>query len=122
MERNIEKGWDIEKDWELSFAEMSLRGMFLGSDLVMYVWGGQKPHIGCTVQAVPRPSLTGDGSVGVTSSVLNLTGHKDEAICRALAETMAKRTGGVVVCTGGFHVDHMTTEQIREVLEAVKEV
>ena len=58
----------------------------IGDDIVLILAGGDKPHIGCVVQAVPRPSLTNDGSISVTSSVLNLTGHKDEFLCRKLAE------------------------------------
>ncbi|MBQ6397572.1 MAG: hypothetical protein IJI06_05425 [Oscillospiraceae bacterium] len=45
-----------------------------------------KPHIGCAVLAIPRPSLKSDGSMSCTSSVLNLSGHKDETLCRLLAE------------------------------------
>ena len=29
----------------------------IGEDLVLTLSGGEKPHIGCVVQAVPRPSL-----------------------------------------------------------------
>ena len=71
---------------------------------------------------VPRLSLTGDGSTSVTSSVLNLTGHKDEAVCRLLAEEYCRRSGHTVVCTGGFHVDAITPEQIRELMEAISEL
>lgn len=84
--------------------------------------GGEKPHIGCVVLAIPRPSLTGDGSVSVTSSVLNITGHKDEELCRCLAEMLARKKNAVTVCTGGFHVDHIQKEQIAEVTEAIREI
>ena len=39
----------------------------IGEDLVLTLSGGEKPHIGCVVQAVPRPSLSGDGTISVTS-------------------------------------------------------
>ena len=35
----------------------------IGEDLVLTLSGGEKPHIGCVVQAVPRPSLSGDGTI-----------------------------------------------------------
>ena len=38
----------------------------IGEDLVLTLSGGEKPHIGCVVQAVPRPSLSGDGTISVT--------------------------------------------------------
>ena len=37
----------------------------IGEDLVLTLSGGEKPHIGCVVQAVPRPSLSGDGTISV---------------------------------------------------------
>lgn len=114
MERFIEK--------ELSFAKLSVQMKCLGNDYLITVWGGEKPHIGCTVLAVPRPSLTGDGTISVTSSVLNVTGHKDEEICRRLAEQIAKKKNAVTVCTGGFHMEHIEKAQIQEVLEAVGEI
>lgn len=103
----------------LSFGELLIEEKAIGDDLLICVSGGEKPHIGCCVLAIPRPSLAGDGSISATSSVLNVTGHKDEEICRRIAQRRCAETGRVVVCTGGFHVDHITEEQIREVLLAV---
>ncbi|MGN1022604.1 MAG: hypothetical protein ACI4OJ_03830 [Lachnospiraceae bacterium] len=104
----------------LSFAELVLESEWIGKDLLITVQGGEKPHIGCCVLAEPRPSLRGDGAVSSTSSVLNVTGHKDEALCRYFAEKAAAAHGCTVVCTGGFHVDGITKEQIAELLEAAK--
>lgn len=106
---------------QLTFSQITMQLTKVGTDYHIAVWGGEKPHIGCTVLALPRLSLTGDGSRSATASVLNVTGHKDEQICRHLAEQAAKRTGATVVCTGGFHIDGAAEGQIQEVLEAVKE-
>lgn len=92
---------------------------WIGEDLVIMLSGGDKPHIGCVVQAVPRPSLRKDGTLSVTSSVINLTGHKDEFLCRKLAEKRCKEIGKVVVCTGGVHIDHITKEQIDRLLKNI---
>lgn len=51
-----------------------------------------------------------------------MTGHKDEYLCRYLAEKMAASRNATVVCTGGFHVDGITEEQIGEVQRAVEEI
>ena len=75
-----------------------------------------------TGETQPRPSLAGDGKVSATSSVLNVVGHKDEALCRYLAERAAAVHRCNAVCTGGFHVDNMTGAQIEELLAAVKEL
>lgn len=106
----------------LSFAELIVETENIGKDLLITVRGGTKPHIGCCVLAQPRPSLAGDGKVSATSSVLNVVGHRDEALCRYLAERAAAAHGCTVVCTGGFHVDNMTGAQIEELLAAVKEL
>ena len=96
--------WIIRGRKELSCSYMEAGAAFLGEDILACIQGGDKPHIGCTVQAVPRP---------------NLTGHKDEVLCRRLAEKLCRETGRVVVCTGGFHIDNMKPEQIDEVVKAL---
>lgn len=107
---------------ELSFAELAIKFTKIGKDYHVLLTGGDIPHIGCTVLALPRPSLTGDGSVSSTASVLNVTGHKDEALCRQLAERLAAAGNTAVVCSGGFHVDGITGQQIKEVQQAVDEI
>lgn len=111
--------WSVVEKRNLSYSYIEVSAAWVGNDVLLCVRGGDKPHIGCTVQAIPRPSLTGDGSASVTSSVMNITGHKDEALCRRLAEQICRETGGAVTCTGGFHVDGMGREQIEEVVAAM---
>ncbi|MGM9921838.1 MAG: hypothetical protein ACI33O_11355 [Bhargavaea sp.] len=106
----------------LSFATVDISVGAAGDDLLILVTGGDKPHLGTCVMAVPRPSLAENDRISVTSSVLNRTGHKDEAICRLLAEKAAVSHKAVTVCTGGFHKDHMTGDQIRELMQALKEL
>lgn len=94
----------------------------IGQDLLVSVEGGQKPHIGCVIQSVSRPSLTGDGSYSATSSVLNLTGHKDEYLCRKLSEQICAACKTTVVCTGGVHIDQITKDEIQEIMRTVEEM
>lgn len=112
MERNVIK---------LSFAELIIEKEKVGADLMVLVYGGDKPHLGCTIMSVPRKSLSGDGSISCTSSVLNLIGHKDEEICRMLSEMYCKKYGCTVVCCGGFHVDNIKEEQVDELILCVRE-
>lgn len=90
-----------------------------GEDLSLLLYGGERPHIGCTVIAVPRLSLTGEERISCTSSVVNLTGHKDDEICRPAAEKICCALGVTTVCSGGFHLDQISPAQIAEVREAV---
>lgn len=103
---------------ELSFTRLTLQITWVGEDCHLLLWGGDKPHLGCTVLAVPRPSLSGEGT-SATSSVVNLPGHKDEALCRQLAEEVAADSGCVTVCSGGIHVDNITADGITEIQEAI---
>ncbi len=109
----------------LSFTHLTLQVTRIGEDCHLLLWGGDRPHLGCTVLAVPRPSLTGAGT-SATSSVVNLPGHKDEALCRRLAEEIAAASNRVTVCSGGVHVDRITKAQTEEILAAadhlIKEV
>lgn len=103
---------------KLSFSTLTIEIKLIGNDILILLSGGDKPHIGCAVLAIPRPSLRDKTKISCTSSVLNVTGHKDEKICRYVAETFCKKYNSVTVCTGGFHVDNLTDEQIQEVINA----
>ena len=105
---------------QLSFTQIEIQAIRVGCDIQLLLQGGRSQHIGCMVLATPCPSMTGDGSRSATASVINVTVHKDEALCRYLAEKVAAAANVVVACTGGFHIDGMTPEQIQEVQAAVK--
>ena len=109
--------WIAEERRRVAGTWLEARAGKIGEDLLVTVEGGDRPHIGCVVQAVPRPSLSGSGENSATASVLNLTGHKDEFLCRKFAEMFCARLGVTVVCTGGVHIDQITVEQIREMEE-----
>lgn len=87
-----------------------------GTDYILICRGGQA-HVGTVVLAEPRPSLHGDGSRSATSSVLNALGHKDEYLCRPLAEAVASATGQRTVCTGGIHIDAITPAGLKALKE-----
>ncbi|MGN0715023.1 MAG: hypothetical protein ACI4LN_04310 [Anaerovoracaceae bacterium] len=110
----------IEMKRSLSCAELICKANRIGNEICVQVSGGDTPHIGCVVLAIPRTSLTGSGEKSATSSVLNVTGHKDEEICRYIAEEIAKKRNVITVCAGGFHIDGIKKEQIQEVLDSTR--
>lgn len=114
--------WIVEIESKAAGSKLKVSAGKIGKDILICLEGGSAPHIGCVVQAVPRPSLTGDGSNSATASVLNLIGHKDEFLCRKLAELICSKTGCVTVCTGGFHLDGISVKQIDEVLRVVDKI
>lgn len=117
----MEKREELVIERELSFSRITVRVFSVGEDCLIVLEGGDSPHIGGCVLAVPRPSLTGEG-ISCTSSVINVSGHKDEQLLRLLAEKKCKTSGQVVVCTGGFHKDNITKDQIREAEKAAAEI
>lgn len=89
----------------------------MGRDVCLSLSGGQKTHIGCTVLAVPRPSLTGHGR-SATVSVLNRTGHKDDIVAAEVAKAVAARRNCVVSCTCGIHIDNASPQLIDAIAAA----
>ncbi len=91
----------------------------MGNDYTICIRDEECGHIGSAVMAIARPSLTGEG-MSATSSVLNRLGHKDEEIARRIAENVAASLNCAVVCTCGIHMDGITPEQIRQILDACR--
>lgn len=89
----------------------------MGRDVCLSLCGGQKAHIGCTVLAIPRPSLTGNGR-SATVSVLNRTGHKDDVVAAEVAKAVAARRNCVVSCTCGIHIDNASPQLIDAIAAA----
>ena len=114
--------WLVRVCMEAAGCSLEVRAAFVGEDILVCLQGGERPHLGCVVQTEPRESLTGDGSVSATSSVLNYPGHKDEVVCRYVAEKISRELKRRVVCTGGFHKDGINVDEIREVQMAVEVV
>ncbi len=109
--------------WEEKFGKHCLycNLTIMGKDYALSVYGGDAPHVGSVIMSTARPSLTGKG-LGVTSSVLNGIGHKDEIIGRFFAESIAKKKNCTVVCSCGIHIDNITEEQLAQVQFAAEKI
>lgn len=114
--------WTFTIKQKVAGYELTASAGVVGKDILLLLQGGDMPHLGCVVQAIPRESLSGDGSMSATSSVLNLIGHKDEYLCRKLAEIVAARKKTVVICTGGFHVQDIRQAIIGQLVDAVEKI
>ena len=107
------------KKYDLPFGDIMVDIFRIGEDYCVQIQGGERPHIGTAVLAEPRASLTGNGTVSATSSVINRIGHKDEAICRRLAEKLCMLSGSAVLCTGGYHIDNARPDQLEKIMDTV---
>jgi hypothetical protein len=83
-----------------------------GEDLVVVVGGGQRPHVGCVVLAIPYPSKADPDSWSASSSLLTIPPHKEEPIARGIAERVARASGRLTVVTAGVHDDDLDREGI----------
>jgi hypothetical protein len=97
--------------------KLSAEVKFIGSDLLVVISGGDKPHIGSVAVAMPRPSLRNRPAMSATSSVYNVPGHKDQAIAQRASEVLSAKLNCTVVVTAGFHSDGISREGIKRVLE-----
>ena len=93
-----------------------------GADLSVVVTGGDRPHVGCVVVARPHPATDGSGRVSVTSSVLATPPHRDEALARPLAESLARELGGTVVVAAGVHAERLTKQGVLAYLRLGEEI
>lgn len=67
--------------------------------------GGERPHVGAVAVGIPRPSLARAGRRSATTSVLTVTGHRDDELARPLAQELARRLGRTAVVVAGVHVE-----------------
>jgi len=93
---------------------------FVGLDVLVAIWGGEKPHIGAVSVAQPRPSLKDPEVMSATASVICLPGHKEDELAKAVSEILAAALNTPVVVTAGIHWDNINEEGIQKVIENSK--
>lgn len=87
--------------------ELTAYVRLIGADVVVAVGGGERPHVGCVVLAVPN-----DGRTTPTVSVLTIQPHKEEPIARRVAEAVCRRCRRVAAVTAGVHEDGIDSDGI----------
>ena len=100
--------------------------LFSTGGLSVNCLGGEAPHIGAVAIGIPRASLARPGRRSATTSVLALTGHKDDELARSMASELARRLGMTAVVVAGVHIARATRSDIAAVLrnagEAVRAI
>ncbi len=93
---------------------------WIGDDLLVAVWGGEKPHIGAVAAAQSRPSLRDPEAVSATASVICFPAHKEDELAKAASEVLAAAIDARVVVTAGIHWDDISKEGIEKVIRNSK--
>ena len=88
----------------------------IGQDILVAIWGGEKPHIGAVAMAQPRPSLRDPQVTSSTASVFAYVGHKEDELAKAAAEILAATLKTNVVVAAGIHWDNLPAEGIQRVI------
>ena len=90
---------------------------WVGSDLLVCIYGGEIPHIGAVAAAHPRPSLKDPAVMSATSSVICYTAHKEDELAKHAAEKLAAALNTRVVVTAGIHWDNLSEAGINQIVE-----
>ena len=94
---------------------VTARASCIGDDILVCLYGGNRPHIGAAALAFPCQD---DGTgVKAWASVLGAPGHRDDTVAHRLAMDMCKVTGRPVCMTVGIHIDHASKEEIAHLLQ-----
>jgi gallate decarboxylase subunit D len=94
--------------------------MKVGQDVVVVIFGGERPHIGAVALADPRQSLKDPEKISATASVLCLLGHKEDAIVKSASERLAAVTNRPVVVTAGIHWDNLRAPDLDQIMKNVE--
>ena len=91
---------------------MWLQRQLIGADVVFFLGGGERSHIGGVVIAEP----------GKKVKAIRLTGHYDDIVLQPIAEAACKKYKTKVVAVGGVHVDNATKDEIDLLVENCKKL
>ena len=89
-----------------------LRREKIGNDLVFFLGGGERSHIGSVVICEP----------GKPTHAIRLTGHYDDVVLKPIAEKACKKYKTKVVVIGGVHIDHAIKPEIDHLIENSKKL
>ncbi len=88
----------------------------IGNDKVIIVQN-ENGHIGSVVTGEPYIK---DNEVHVTMSTYTRLTHKDDVVARMYVKEAVLKYQCVVTCVCGIHIDHITEEEMNEVMKLVK--
>ena len=89
----------------------------IGLDLLVAIWGGDRPHIGAVAVAQPRPSLKDPEVISASASVFCFVGHKEDDLAKAAAEILAATLNTPVVVAAGIHWDNLDEKAILRIVK-----
>ena len=98
------------------------RAVQIGADILVYIWGGDQPHIGAVAAAQSRPSLADKNKRSATCSVLTFLGHKEDEVVKLVSEQLSAALDTHVVVTAGIHWDGLNQREIMAIGTSIEEI
>ena len=95
--------------------DISAHVRLIGEDLLVAIWGGNKPHIGAVAAAESRPSSKDPEKKSASASVFCYLMHKEDEIAKSAAKRLSAAFDTKVVVTAGIHWDNLSEESIRKI-------
>ena len=83
-----------------------------GKDVVLFLGGGERSHIGSVVLCEP----------GKKTKTINRKGHFDWMVAKPIARKFANKEKRPVVCIAGIHVDNASKKEIEMLKANCKEI
>lgn len=94
----------------------------IGTDFLVWIYGGERPHIGAVAAAQSRPSLSDPKRNSATASVIAFLGHKEDVVVKTISERLAAALATNVVVTAGLHWDGLSSRQLTTVMARCDEI
>jgi hypothetical protein len=94
----------------------------IGRDVLVSLWGGNRPHIGAIGMATPRPSLKDPKKWSATSSNFTYVGHKEDSVVKMISEKLASRLKTHIVVVAGIHWDNIRPEEIEIIQDLTRKL
>lgn len=96
--------------------------VMFSNDVVVTVYGGDLPHVGAIAVSIPRPSLANALVTSASTSVLTMTGHKEDEAAKTMAHQIASALNKKAVVTAGMHWDKADEALIQLVVDNCRDL
>lgn len=116
----------VKKKMQLTLGEgrtkIHLEAVSCGDDLVVVITGGEKPHIGAAVLAVPCNTIGYENTQSASANVLVVQGHREDELARKCALLLSKTLHKTILLSCGIHSDNGSETEILVLIENMERI
>jgi hypothetical protein len=89
----------------------------IGDDILVAIYGGDRPHIGAASMSQARPSLKDPSQTSATASTFCYPDHKEDLLTKEVSMALSSALGVNVVVVAGVHYDDIDKDGIEQVIQ-----